>query len=175
MPRTLTLADVDALAAEAHAGQVDRIGVPYVEHVRAVARGLAPFGAGLQMAGLLHDVLEDTGTTAPALLAAGVPPTVVDIVQRVTNRPGVPYRDMLRSAAEHYAACLLKISDNADNSDPSRTAQLPPDTAERLAAKYAQARTVLWPAVPYEDTAAVLRIVNPTLLTELGSVHGRSE
>lgn len=171
MPRTLTLADVDALAAEAHAGQVDRIGVPYVEHVRAVARGLAPFGAGLQMAGLLHDVLEDTATTADDLLDAGVPPTVVDIVRRVTNRPGVPYQDMLRSAAEHYAACLLKISDNANNSDPGRAAQLPPDAATRLAAKYAHARTILWPAVPHEDTAAILRIVNPTLLAELGAGH----
>ncbi len=166
----LTLADVDALAAEAHAGQVDRIGVPYVEHVRAVARGLAPFGAGLQMAGLLHDVLEDTGTSARDLLEAGVPPTVVDIVQRVTNRPGVPYQDMLRSAAEHYPACLLKIADNANNSDPSRTARLPPDTAARLAAKYAHARTVLWPAVPYEDVAAILRVLNPALLGELERV-----
>ena len=164
----LTLAGVDALAAEAHAGPLDRIGVPYVEHVRAVARGLAPFGTGLQMAGLLHDVLEDTATSAGDLLGAGVPPAVVGIVELVTNRPGTDYQDMVRSVAGHYAACLLKIADNANNSDPARTAQLPPDAADRLAAKYARARAVLWPAVPREDVAAILRIVNPGLLPELG-------
>ena len=48
--RLLSVSEVDALAAEAHAGQVDKIGVPYIEHVRAVAAGLAPFGDELVMA-----------------------------------------------------------------------------------------------------------------------------
>ena len=39
MPHFLTLPEVDALAVEAHAGQVDKIGVPYIEHVRAVSHG----------------------------------------------------------------------------------------------------------------------------------------
>ena len=39
--------EVDFMADCAHAGQVDKIGVPYIEHVRAVAAGLAPFGDDL--------------------------------------------------------------------------------------------------------------------------------
>ena len=167
----LTLADVDRIAAEAHAGQLDKIGVPYIEHPRVVAAGLAPFGVGIQMAGLLHDVVEDTGITFHDLANRGVPWTVVDIVQRVTKRPGVAYREMVETIAGDYAACLVKISDSAHNSHPDRTAQLPPDKRERLAAKYAQARSILWPAVPREDVATILRIVNPSLLGELENLR----
>lgn len=165
---TLTLADVDALAAEAHAGQLDKIGVPYINHPRAVAAGLAPFGVGLQMAGLLlHDVLEDTEVMYRDLLMFGVPLAVVRTVLAVTKHEGQPYREKLVAITANQAACLVKISDNASNSDPARTAQLPPDKRERLAAKYAQARSVLWAAVPREDVATILRIVNPSLLGEL--------
>lgn len=165
---SLTLEDVDRIAVEAHAGQVDKIGVPYVEHVRAVAAGLAPFGVGMQMAGLLHDTLEDTHLTPELLLAAGVPYTVVTTVRRVTNRPGVAYQDMLLGIAAHQAATLVKISDNAHNSRPDRAAQITdPAKRARLAEKYANARGVLWPAVPAADVAAILRIVNPSLLPEL--------
>lgn len=163
---TITLAGVDAIAAQAHAGQLDKIGVPYIAHVRAVAAGLAPFGTGMQMAGLLHDTIEDTSLTPELLLAAGVPFTVVTLVRRVTNRPGISYRDMLDGIAVDYAATLVKISDNAHNSHPDRTAQLPADKRERLADKYAHARSVLWAAVPREDVEAIVRIVNPGLLQE---------
>ena len=164
----LTLADVDTIAARAHAGQFDKVGVPYVEHVRAVARGLAPFGAGLQMAGLLHDTLEDTPVTAEELLAAGVPRTVVAVVRRVTNQPGTSYQEMLRGIVTDHSACLLKIADNAHNSLPERAARLRADERERLAAKYAGARGVLWPAASREDVVAILGIVNPALLDACG-------
>lgn len=164
---TLTLADVDRIATEAHAGQLDKIGVPYIEHPRAVAAGLAPFGVGMQMAGLLHDVLEDTAETVGSLLRAGIPTAVVNTVWRVTKKPDASYEQMVAVIADDYAACLVKIADNASNSDPERTAQLSDDKRARLAAKYTNARAILWPAVPREDVATILRIVNPSLLGEL--------
>ncbi|GAA1080768.1 HD domain-containing protein [Kitasatospora arboriphila] len=162
------LADVDALAARAHAGQTDKIGVPYVEHVRAVAAGLAPFGTGLQMAGLLHDVLEDTPLTAEDLLRAGVPSAVVATVRRVTKVPGTPYEEMLAQIAGDHSAALLKIADNAHNSLPERAAQLPEAHRLRLAGRYRAARRVLWPAVGEADVRAVVGLVNPGLLAGLG-------
>ncbi|GAA4881806.1 phosphohydrolase [Kitasatospora terrestris] len=164
---TLTLAEVDALAAEAHAGQTDRIGVPYVEHVRAVADGVAPFGTGLRMAALLHDVLEDTALTAEDLLRAGVPAAVVATVVRVTRVPGAGYEEMLREVVRDHSATLLKISDNAHNSHPDRAAHLPEADRLRLAERYRAARAVLWPAVAAEDVRAVVERVNPALLAEL--------
>ncbi|WP_327071222.1 HD domain-containing protein [Kitasatospora sp. NBC_01250] len=163
----LTVAEADALAALAHAGQVDKIGVPYVEHVRAVAHGLAPLGSVLEMAGLLHDVIEDTDRTADHLLDAGVPRAVVDLVRAVTKRPGVPYDEMIRQVAADPLACLVKIADNAHNALPDRAARLPEDKRAQLAAKYAAARRVLWPAAERRDVETILRRVNPALLAEL--------
>ncbi|GAB2591223.1 hypothetical protein GCM10027168_25650 [Streptomyces capparidis] len=162
----LALADVDALAERAHRGQTDLIGVPYVAHVRAVARGLAPLGERYAAAGLLHDVIEDTGWTAPGLLAAGVDPWVVDVVERVTRTPGVPYPDMIRAVAAYEPAALVKIADNAHNSHPDRAAALPAERRAKYAERYRAARAVLWPAVDPRALRAVLERVNPALLAE---------
>ncbi|MGA5195768.1 HD domain-containing protein [Streptomyces exfoliatus] len=161
-----TLAEVDALAARAHAGQTDKIGVPYVEHVRAVAAGLAPLGPHLAMAGLLHDVIEDTDWTAERLRAAGIPDRVVEIVAAVTNRPGTSYEEKIRQITRDRDATLVKIADNAHNSRADRAAALPPDRRERLAAKYRAARELLWAAADPEDVTTILRVVNPGLLEE---------
>ncbi|MGW4493725.1 HD domain-containing protein [Streptomyces sp. NPDC004376] len=165
---SLNVQEVDALAAEAHDGQVDKIGVPYIEHVRAVAAGLAPFGDEMVMAGLLHDIIEDTDWTADRLRSAGVTDHVVALVEAVTNQRGVPYDEKLtRITGQGREAVLLKISDNAHNSRPDRAAQLPDEKRIRLAAKYRAARDVLWPAAESSDIEAVVSIVNPTLLAEL--------
>ncbi|WP_232792167.1 HD domain-containing protein [Actinacidiphila yeochonensis] len=168
LPTVTSVDDVRALAELAHAGQVDKIGTAYFTHVQAVADGLAPFGDDLVMAGLLHDVVEDTAWTAERLLAAGVPGRVVAIVEAVTNQDGVPYEDKIRRITRDPLATLVKIADNAHNSRPDRAAQLPAAKRDRLAAKYRAARAELWPAAHRSDIEAIVRIVNPALLTELG-------
>ena len=162
-----TVEEVDALVEEAHAGQIDKIGVPYVEHVRAVAAGLAPFGPDLEMAGLLHDIIEDTDWTSERLRAAAIPNRVVGVVENVTNTPGVPYEEKIRRITSSRDATLVKIADNAHNSHPDRVAQLPEKKRTRLAAKYRAARDVLWAAASAEDIAQIISIVNPHLLAEL--------
>lgn len=162
-----TVSEVDAIAAEAHAGQVDKIGVPYIEHVRAVAAGLAPFGDELVIAGLLHDIIEDTDWTAEQLREEGIPDHVVSVVEAVTNQPGVPYAEKIRRIMTNSDATLVKISDNAHNSHPDRAAQLPDEKRARLAAKYKAARDVLWAAADDRDIEAIVTIVNPSLLDEL--------
>lgn len=167
-----TVKEVDAFAATAHAGQYDKIGVPYIEHVRAVAAGLAPFGDELVMAGLLHDVIEDTDWTAEQLHEAGVPGRVVSVVEAVTNQKGVPYEMKVRRIALNREATLVKIADNAHNSRPDRAAQLPEEKRARLAAKYRSARDVLWTAAGALDVATIINIVNPSLMGELRERQG---
>ncbi|MCN9243710.1 HD domain-containing protein [Streptomyces sp. RY43-2] len=163
----VTVAEADALADRAHAGQVDKIGVPYVDHVRAVAAGLAPLGPALEMAGLLHDILEDTDCTAEQLRALGIPDRVVRIVEDVTNTPGVAYEEKIRRITSSRDATLVKIADNAHNSRPDRAARLSPEQRARLAAKYRAARDILWPTVDPEQIETIVSIVNPALLDEL--------
>lgn len=162
-----TVSEVDTFAAAAHAGQVDKIGVPYIEHVRAVAAGLVPFGDELVMAGLLHDVIEDTDWTGERLREEGVPERVVSVVEAVTNQPGVPYEEKIHRIIRSSDATLVKIADNAHNSRPDRAALLPEEKRVRLAAKYRAARDVLWAAADDRDIEAIVTIVNPSLLDEL--------
>lgn len=156
-----------AYAAVAHALQTDKIGQPYIGHVRSVANGLSSFGDDFIIAGLFHDLLEDTEITAQDLLEAGTSARIVAIVEALTNRPGVSYQDKLVSIAKNPAAVLVKISDNAHNSRPDRLEKLPFEVAVRLRAKYYKARDVLWPSAHPEHIRRIIEIVNPDLLTEL--------
>jgi (p)ppGpp synthase/HD superfamily hydrolase len=149
-----TVADADALAEHAHHGQPDKAGKPYIDHPRAVAAILAAQGHGEHavIAGLLHDVVEDTDITLDDLRAAGYPAEVVDAVDAVTRRPGETYMDMIRRAAAHPLGRLVKLADNAHNSDPVRLAVLDPEVAEFQRRRYAKARAVLLAAVDQEVT-----------------------
>ena len=55
----MTLDDAYQIARRAHEGQVDKAGKPYILHPLAVARSLAEHGEQAQIAGMLHDVIED--------------------------------------------------------------------------------------------------------------------
>lgn len=139
----MDLSAADHLAAEAHAGQVDQSGRPYVEHVRAVRDLLAEHGEHAQMAGVLHDVLEDTPLTAEDLRRRGCPEQVVAAVEAVTRRTGEDYVTMVRRAAADPLGRLVKLADNAHNSDETRLGALPAARARQLRAKYAEARAIL--------------------------------
>jgi (p)ppGpp synthase/HD superfamily hydrolase len=138
-----TPADALALATAAHAGQVDKAGRPYLEHVVAVADRLTGHGDHAVMAGLLHDVVEDTAVTLDELRTLGYPEDVVSAVDAVSRRSDETYNDLVRRAAADPLGRLVKIADNAHNSDPARLAELDPATAERLRRKYAKARQIL--------------------------------
>ncbi|MCY9784537.1 HD domain-containing protein [Nocardiopsis sp. EMB25] len=139
----MRLEEASRLAERAHAGQTDKAGRPYAEHVFAVRDLLAGHGEHAQMAGVLHDVLEDTPLTADDLRGHGVPEAVVRAVESVTRGPEESYDDLVRRAAADPLGRLVKLADNAHNSDECRLAALPPDRAARLRAKYARARELL--------------------------------
>jgi (p)ppGpp synthase/HD superfamily hydrolase len=121
---TLSPARVVALAEELarryHAGQVDRLGEPYIEHPRAVAELLYGAPDSLRAAAWLHDVLEHTGATPPDLAAAGVPAEVVRLVEGLTRRPGEEYLDFIGRVCADPGAVRVKIADALHNLDPAR-------------------------------------------------------
>jgi (p)ppGpp synthase/HD superfamily hydrolase len=170
----MTLRDVERIAREAHT-DVDKIGVPYFNHVRAVADGLEPLGVELEMAGLLHDIIEDTPWTAQALKDAGVPVSVVDIVESVTNTPGQRYLEKIEAITRHPDGLLVKISDNAHNSRQDRLDKLPEDTRRRLIQKYEKTRRILWTAARPDDVRTIVNIVNPALLQTERHLLSRGE
>jgi (p)ppGpp synthase/HD superfamily hydrolase len=140
-----TVADAYALATEAHHDQVDKAGRPYIYHPRTVAKILADQGLGdnAVMAGLLHDVVEDTAVTLNGLRALGYPEEVVRAVDAVSRREGETYMDLIRRAAADPLGRLVKLADNETNSDPDRLALLTAEEREWFTRKYAKARAVL--------------------------------
>ena len=59
------------IAARAHAGQVDKAGVPYIFHpLRLMLAVTTPFE---RMAAVLHDTVEDTDISLADLREAGFP------------------------------------------------------------------------------------------------------
>lgn len=107
-----------AIAAEAHAGQVDKAGHPYILHPLRVM--LHVEGDYAQMAAVLHDVVEDTSVTLDQLVNEGFPQAVVAAVDALTKRPGETKLMAAERAAKNAIARVVKLADNADNMDLSR-------------------------------------------------------
>ena len=139
----ITLGAAADLARRAHAGQVDKAGVDYIHHVTAVSEALRVYGEDAQIAGVLHDVLEDTDVTVPDLRAAGVPAHVLVAIESVTRRPGEAYMTMIARAAADQLGRLVKLADNRHNSDEARLSLLPARQAAALRKRYAAARVLL--------------------------------
>jgi hypothetical protein len=135
----------DLLAAAAHRGQHDRSGRPCVEHVRAVSELVREAGGTVeqQVAGLLHDVVEDTVVSLGQLVDLGVVPEVVAMVDALSRRPSESYEDSLDRLVETPSAVLVKRADIRHDLSPARIARLDEPTRERLRRTYAYALALL--------------------------------
>lgn len=128
------------VALNAHAGQTDKLGEAYIAHVVRVAARLETETE--RCVALLHDVLEDTSTTAEEI-ADRFGDEIATAVQVMTKDASAGYEDYLKAVAAHPLARRVKCADLADNSDPARLGRLDEATRTRLDAKYAKARSVL--------------------------------
>jgi 5'-nucleotidase len=140
------LALARGIAAAAHIGVTDKIGVPYIQHPRRVAERLATPRA--QAVAWLHDVIEDTPLKGPDLLAAGIDAIIVDAVQLLTRTDDVDPDAYYARIAASPLAKAVKLADIADNTDPLRARLLPDEKRRQLAEKYAHALEVLGTAAP---------------------------
>ena len=141
----LSLADVEAVARAAHAGQTDKAGRPYTEHLRAVAEGVRARGGDDEQiaAAWLHDAVEDDALTEQWLEEAGLSRRTKDIVRAVTKRPAEPPEAYAARILATDGALLVKEADLAHNADPARLAVLDEKTRKRLTEKYARMRALL--------------------------------
>jgi (p)ppGpp synthase/HD superfamily hydrolase len=118
------------LTLEAHAGQRDRAGKPYVLHPLRVMHGVE--GEQAQAAALLHDVVEDTDTGLDDLRRAGFPAAVVAAVDALTKREGEVYESYLERVAADEIARRVKRADIADNLRLQRLPEVEERDLERL-------------------------------------------
>ncbi|MCC2314193.1 HD domain-containing protein [Cellulomonas xiejunii] len=133
------------IAKDAHRGQLDKAGAPYIGHPARVAGHAAAAGGDERVvaAAWLHDVVEDTDVTPDDLRAAGIPDDVVAAVVALSKVPGQSVEDYFAAVNRDPIAVAVKSADLADNTDPARLALLDEGTRQRLVAKYARARSLL--------------------------------
>jgi (p)ppGpp synthase/HD superfamily hydrolase len=152
---TFTVPDAHLLALRAHEGQVDKQGRDYyLAHLLPIAEALRPYGPEAEMAGLLHDIVEDTRDQPDPerrydldrLRELGVPGDVVDAIDAVTRRPGEPYiSGLIRRSAAHPLGRLVKLADNKHNlAGNADLAKIDPEEARKIReGRYRPARRIL--------------------------------
>ncbi|PTE08610.1 HD domain-containing protein [Mesorhizobium helmanticense] len=102
------------IAEQAHAGQTDKTGEPYIEHCRRVVDAVDTLDG--KAIAYLHDVLEKgKGWNRDRLEAAGFGPSIVAAVDAMTRRPDEDEFTFVRRAAANPLALPVKRADLADN------------------------------------------------------------
>ena len=125
-----------SIAVEAHHGQRDRNGQPYILHpIRVMGRVLTTTE---KMVAILHDVVEDTEWSLDALREEGFPSDVLDALDCVTKREGEDYDDFVARSASNPIARRVKLADLEDNMDIRRLRKVSEEDRERLS-KYRRA------------------------------------
>jgi hypothetical protein len=101
------------IAAQAHEGQRDKEGLPYILHPLRVMSRVE--GEEAQIVAILHDVVEDTKVTLADLRRAGFSEAVLEAVDCVTHRRDQPYAEYVVSCKKNLTARQVKLGDLADN------------------------------------------------------------
>lgn len=103
-----------AIAREAHAGQVDLAGKPYIAHPLRVMGAVE--GEEAKIVAVLHDVVEDSPDWPLAKLQAeGFPADVLAAVDALSRKEGEAYEAFIERVALDPLAKLVKLADLADN------------------------------------------------------------
>jgi (p)ppGpp synthase/HD superfamily hydrolase len=125
------LEDAIILAAQAHRGQQDKAGRPYILHPLAVMLKMRTDEE--RIAAALHDVVEDSPTTLDDLRRLGYSERVLMAVDHVTRREGEDYDAFVRRAGEDPLARAVKLGDLENNMDTTRLGEITERDRERLA------------------------------------------
>lgn len=106
------------IAYSAHQGQIDKGGIPYIQHPIRVA--LNCLTDDEKIVALLHDVIEDTSVTVEELINEGFNQNIIDAIISLTKKNGEDYMTFIRRVSSNELATLVKIQDLKDNMDLRR-------------------------------------------------------
>jgi (p)ppGpp synthase/HD superfamily hydrolase len=118
------------IAAEAHQGQRDKAGAPYLLHPLRMMMRMESEAA--MMAAVLHDVVEDSAWMLDQLRAEGFSEEVLQAVECLTHRLGESYDEFLARVQTDAIARQVKLADLEDNMNIRRMAEITPKDLARL-------------------------------------------
>ena len=118
------------LVYNAHHGQLDRAGIPYIFHPARVASGFEKETEAC--VAWLHDIVEDTDCTLDDLRRAGFSDEICDAIRFMTHDKRVSYADYVKEIAKNPVAKAVKMADLQDNMDVSRMPASDEKTERRI-------------------------------------------
>lgn len=119
-----------AIAVEAHRGQIDKAGKPYILHPMRVM--LAGKTEEEMICGILHDVVEDTPVSIEMLAKEGFSDRVLVALRLLTHDRSVPYQDYIHSITQDSLAVQVKLYDLHDNLNRDRIDTLTVEDERRM-------------------------------------------
>lgn len=130
------------LAYQAHDGQVDKAGMPYILHPIHLAEQMDDEIS--TCVAILHDVVEDTDVTFEDL-EKEFPESVLVPLRYLTHEKGVPYMEYVERILDNDVAMKVKLADIDHNMDQSRFSGMAVDekTMEYFRNKYTKAKALL--------------------------------
>lgn len=106
------------VAIDAHAGQTDKVGQPYILHILRV---MARMQTEAEMiVAILHDVVEDSDMTLDTLREIGFSEAIVLAITAITKQDGDIYENYLQRVKTNPLARRVKLADLEDNMDFKR-------------------------------------------------------
>ncbi|MFA6198982.1 MAG: HD domain-containing protein [Bacteroidales bacterium] len=110
------------VATNAHDGQFDSTGLPYILHPLKVMAILNTKDELLNCIAVLHDVVEDTTVTLADLKHLGFPSIVIEAVDALSKRKtsGETYEEYKERVFNNYYAMRVKLADLTHNTDITR-------------------------------------------------------
>ena len=138
----MTLERAIAIAAEAHAGQKDRAGAPYILH--PIRLMIQMDSEDAMMAAVLHDVVENSVWTLDDLRKEGFSNEVLNAVDSLTHRDkeGEDYWDYIKRSGSNLIALKVKLADLLDNLNPNRLNKVTKEDEKRFE-RYRKAQQML--------------------------------
>ncbi|MEG0773442.1 MAG: GTP pyrophosphokinase [Clostridium sp.] len=108
------------IAVNAHSGQIDKAGEPYILHPLKVMFALNDVKD--RIVGVLHDVIEDTDITYDYLIANGFhgETEILDALKSVTKKEDETYDEFIKRASLNPIGKRVKLADLEDNMDFTR-------------------------------------------------------
>ena len=119
------------VASNAHMGQFDKSGKPYIFHPLHLASQLM-YDPELATIAMLHDVPEDTLVNIEDLIEYGFSNRVIEALILLTHKEGVPYDEYIEGICTNLDAITVKRKDLQHNSDITRLKGVKTKDVDRL-------------------------------------------
>lgn len=137
MKRGEMLGKMLVIVTNAHSGQYDRGGNPYILHPLKVMHYTRSDDEEIQCIALGHDVIEDTDVTYKDLRDAVISERVIEGIRALTKIPGQTYDEYKQGVFANHDAMIVKMADLRHNTDIRRLKGISEKDIARMA-KYHQ-------------------------------------